>query len=130
MQIKRNTARLVAVLMLGAVAAPIAVSATPARAEPVLACALKLANDSIKVSAEPVSLRASLSDAVGDSVSATLQQESKASVVSIGHPAPAEPNSLEITLNTSQAVPGDWSLSVKGTTGECTGKVKITAAAH
>lgn len=126
MNTNRTTARLVAVLMLGAVAAPFVVTAKSAQAEPVLACSVKLANDSVPVRPTPVAVRASLTEAIGDSVSATLDQESKASIVSVGK-ADA-PNALELTLNTSQAVPGEWNLSLKGTSGECTGKVKIIPA--
>ena len=127
MKIHRTSARLVAVLMLGVAAAPFVVAATPAKAEPVLACSIKLASDSVQVSAQPISVDASLSEAIGDSVSAAVQQESKASVVSVGA---AGANAVKLTLNTSEAVPGDWSLSLKGTAGECTGKMKIIAAAQ
>jgi hypothetical protein len=93
--------------------------------EPTSACTVKLAVDSIPASATPVVLNATLSSAIGDSVSASLPSASSITVVSVGAGAAAAPNALQLTLNTSAAKPGEWPLALKGKTGECTGKLKV-----
>jgi hypothetical protein len=89
------------------------------------ACTVKLAVDSVPASATPVVLDATLSGAIGDSVSASLPSASSITVVSVGAAAAGGANALQLTLNTSAAKPGEWPLALKGKTGECAGKVKV-----
>jgi len=91
-------------------------------------CTVKLATDSVPASATPVVLNAMLSSAIGDSVSASLPSASSIKVVSVGPAAAGGANALQLTLNTSEAKPGEYLLSLKGQTGECSGKLKVAAA--
>jgi hypothetical protein len=94
------------------------------------ACTIKLAVDSVPTSPTPVVLNATLSTAIGDSVSASLPSESSASVESVEPAAAGGANALQLKLNTSAAKPGEWPLAVKGKTGECTGKLKIVGGSR
>ena len=66
-----------------------------------------------------------MSAAIGDSVAASFPSASSITVVSVGPPAAGGANALQLTLNTSDAKSGEWPLSLKGKTGECSGKLKI-----
>jgi hypothetical protein len=90
------------------------------------ACTIKFDATPVQVAPSPVTLQASVMGALGDSVSATVAPESKISVV--GVKAAGAPNALELTLNTSQAVPGEYTISFKGTSGQCATKLKVGAA--
>jgi hypothetical protein len=85
------------------------------------ACTATVAN-AVPVQAGPVVVNASLSEAIGDSVTASFPAESKVSVVKVDG---AGGNAVELTLNTSGAVAGDWQLSLTGSKGTCTGQVKV-----
>ncbi len=74
----------------------------------------------------PSVVQASVNGTLGDSVVASAPASSKISV--IGVKPGAAPNALEVTLNTSQAVPGEYTISFKGTGGECSAKLKVGAA--
>lgn len=97
-------------------------SVAPAAAN--AACNITFNSDSVQVGGAPINLLASLTSAVGDSATASFQSGSMIRVVSIG-PADAA-NALKLTINTSEAMPGSWNVSIKGSKGECTGKVKVT----
>jgi len=88
------------------------------------ACTVTFNSDSVQVGGAPINLLASLTSAVGDSATASFQSGSMIRVVSVG-PAGAA-NALKLTINTSEAMPGSWNVSIKGSKGECTGKVKVT----
>jgi hypothetical protein len=91
------------------------------------ACTINVdASKPVQPAPTPIILQATTTSAVGDSISASFPAESKITVV--GVKPGAAPNSLELTLNTSQAVPGEWTIALKGSSGECTGKLKIDAA--
>ena len=93
------------------------------------ACTITVSSpSSVQVAASPVVLQATISGAIGDSISATFPAESK--LAAVGVKAATTPNALMLTLNTSQAVPGEWPISLKGTNGECTGKIKVDQAKH
>jgi hypothetical protein len=93
------------------------------------ACTITLSTpSSVQVAASPVVLQATISGAIGDSISASFPTESKLSAV--GVKAGSTPNALMLTLNTSQAVPGEWPIALKGTNGECTGKIKVDQPKH
>lgn len=100
---------------------------TPAAAAPAAAknaCTVKLDATPVAVGPTPVTLQAAVIGTLGDSVSATVAPESKISVVGVKGTG----NALELTLNTSQAVPGEYTISFKGTNGECATKLKVGAA--
>lgn len=89
-------------------------------------CSVKVADDTVGVAAAPVVKKASLSEAIGDSISASFPRESNVSVDKVDPSPDGAANTLQLTLNTSKAKPGDWTLSMKGTKGECSGKLKVT----
>lgn len=122
-----TTARLAAAILLGTVLATTAqAQAKPSQQSKPAACAVKVADDSVAVAAAPIVKKASLSEAIGDSISASFPRESNVSVDKVDPSPDGTANTLQLTLNTSKAKPGDWTLSMKGTKGECTGKLKIT----
>lgn len=89
--------------------------------------------DPVAVAAAPVTIVAALSETIGDSLSASFPTESSVEVVKLapaGAPAAGDAShSIELTLNTSKAKPGEWPLSLKGTRGECSGKIKVKPGA-
>jgi len=92
------------------------------------ACTVKVASDSVPASPTPLVVNASLSSAIGDSVSASLPAESGITVSAVGPSASGGANAIQLTLDTSAAKPGEWALSLKGKTGECAGKLKVAGA--
>jgi len=108
---------------------PAAAQPAPATAQPASAasaCTAAVRGDSIPVRATPVAVDAAITQAIGDSVKAEFPAESKI-VVSRVAADPASPQIVKLTLDTSAATPGEWALLLKGTAGDCTGKVRITA---
>jgi hypothetical protein len=100
--------------------------ATPIAPTPIRECKVTVTGDSVPIRAEPVIVSAQYSAAIGDSISAAFADSSKISVVKVA-PSLGKPQSADLTLGTSKAVPGVWGLTLKGTAGECMGKVKVTA---
>lgn len=93
------------------------------------ACTVKFAVDSVPSSATPLVINASLSGAIGDSIAAAFPSASGITAVSVGPSAAGGANALQLTLNTSAAKAGEWPVAFKGKTGECSGKLKVIAAA-
>ncbi|HEY4304576.1 MAG TPA: hypothetical protein VGM82_08925 [Gemmatimonadaceae bacterium] len=91
------------------------------------ACTVKFAVDSVPSSASPVVINASLSSAIGEGVAASFPAESAVNVVAVGPAAAGGANALQLTLNTSAAKTGEYTVALKGKTGECSGKLKIVA---
>ena len=108
--------------------APVATQAAAATAQPASAPAACTAavRDSIPVRPTPVAVVAAITQAIGDSVRAEFPAESKI-VASRAAADPASPQVVKLTLDTSAAAAGEWSMLLKGTTGDCTGKVRVTA---
>lgn len=132
-----SMARVAATIASGIVAltvsAGIAAAQEPGKAAPPApaqsaACTVKVASDSVPASPTPLVVNASLSSAIGDSVSASLPAESGVTVSSVGPSASGGANAVQLTLDTSAAKPGEWALSLKGKTGECAGKLKVAGA--
>jgi hypothetical protein len=89
------------------------------------ACTITINGAAVRAGAAEVTVDASLSSAIGDSISASFPMASKISVLSV---APADPaNTVRLTLNASAAAPGEYTVSLKGTKGECSGKVKVAS---
>ena len=89
------------------------------------ACTVKI-DDALHAGTMEVTVDATLSSAIGDSIGASFPMSSKITVVKV---APAgEMNTVHLTLNMSSAAPGDYTVSLKGTKGECSGKVKVAAS--
>jgi hypothetical protein len=89
------------------------------------ACSITLDVASIHAGAPSLAVQASLSNAIGDSITASFPMASKIEVVNVMPSAAAK--SVQLTLNTTDASPGDYTVSLKGTKGECRGKVKVAA---
>ena len=121
-----TTGRLAAAILFTMLFAGAASAQAPAKQQSApKACSVKV-DDEISVAAAPVVKKASLSEAIGDSVSASFPKESNVSVDKVDPSPDGAANTLQLTLNTSKAKPGDWTLSMKGTKGECSGKLKVT----
>jgi hypothetical protein len=108
---------------------PAAAQPAPATAQPATAtaaCTAAVRGDSIPVRPTPVAVDAAITQAIGDSVKAEFPAESKI-VASRAAADPANPQIVKLTLDTSVAAPGEWAMLLKGTTGDCTGKVRIAA---
>jgi hypothetical protein len=125
---------LAALALSASVAAAQATSTTPpppktaaGTVEQPQACTIKFAVDSVPTSATPVILNATASAALGDSLSASLPTASGVNVVSVGPAATGGANALQLTLNTAAAKAGEWVVSLKSKSGECSGKIKIAA---
>jgi len=105
-------------------------AAAPAAAQPATApaaCTAAIRGDAVPVSATPVAVDAAITQVIGDSIRAEFPAESKL-VVSRAAADPAAPQVVKLTLDTSAAAPGEWTMLLKGTAGDCSGKVRITAA--
>lgn len=110
--------------------APATAQAAPAVAQPAAApaaCAAAIRGDAIPVSATPVAVDVAITQAIGDSIKAEFPAEAKV-VVPRAAADPAAPQVVKLTLDTSAAAPGEWTMLLKGTAGDCSGKVRITAA--
>jgi hypothetical protein len=88
-------------------------------------CTATVTGDSVNVAATPIVIQAALTAELGDSVSASFPAESKINVVKVGPAANKQAKGVELTINTSEAKPGNWPISLKGKSGECTGQLKI-----
>ena len=100
---------------------PTIAAAQPA---PVTAACTAAVRDSVPVRTTPVAVDAAITQAIGDSVKAEFPAESKI-VVASAAASPLTPQVVKLTLDTSAAAPGEWSLVLKGTAGDCTGKVRV-----
>ena len=85
-----------------------------------------IVSDSVNVALSPIVIQAALTKALGDSISASFPIESKINVVKVAPAANNQPKGVDVTINTSEAKPGSWPISLKGKSGECTGQLKIT----
>jgi len=118
--------------IMGAVALslPVLAVTTAAEAQQVPSetetCAIETTSKSIPVSTAPFVLQATLSEAIGDSVAVSFPEESRVRVVSVKRDE-AEPLALHVTLNTSEAVAGEWAVAVVGEAGRCVGDVMVVA---
>lgn len=83
--------------------------------------------EAVPISEEPVVVEATYSPTLGEALAAVLQKESGAQLV-FAEIGTAE-QSLLLTVDTSQALPGEWTLSLTAEGGVCTGTF-IVAAAH
>lgn len=97
---------------------------------PAPACEAKIQPAKLTPQEEPVSLRAAYSDSIGKVLSALIEEESGAKVLEVqeaSDSAPAEP-AVQVRLDLSKAVAGEWTLSFQGESGKCTAKVTVQAA--
>jgi hypothetical protein len=119
-----GTAFVVGVALFGTSAA--AQVRTQSAAGQLPACTATVSGDSVTVATTPIVIQAAVTAELGDSVSASFPAESKINVVKVAPAANKQAKGLDVTINTSEAKPGNWPISLKGKSGECTGQLKIT----
>lgn len=88
-------------------------------------CDLVIPVDRVPVQAEPIAVSVRHSASFGDTVLASLPAASKIRVVSVAHAGKEEPQTLRVTLNTSQAVAGSYELTVADGQAECRGTIRV-----
>jgi hypothetical protein len=91
-------------------------------------CVLRV-DDAIPISADPSRVLVKMSDAIGDTLSATWPEESRVEVVSVKREPGNEPLTATMTVRTLHAVAGQWDVIVKGERLQCSGKVWVGKAA-
>lgn len=111
-----------------AVAAAFGLAIMPAQAEDVVRfeCEVEVAGEALPRAEEPLVVEATYTEALGEELSAAVAEESGIRVVSV-EAAEEESNTVLLTLDTSAAAPGSWDLALRGTAGECTGQLVVTA---
>lgn len=114
-------------LVLGVVFAANAATLERPAAAPASECELTAQAESVPVRPDSVVLRMVYSEPIGEELVAQLEEDSGVRVVKVEQES-TEPLTLKLTLNTSEAKAGEWTISVKGEQGECTGKLKVAAA--
>lgn len=91
------------------------------------ACAIVVEAASVPVNAEPVTVKAAFSQALGENVQAEIPAESGIKVITAEADTEA-PLTLKLTLDTSAATAGDWELALRGDEGSCAGTIAVTPA--
>lgn len=100
----------------------------PAQAEESVArgeCEVAVAAEALPVTAEPVVVQASYTEAIGEELVVGIEEESGIRLISAGREDDDEPQTLRLTLDTSEAAVGAWTLVLRGDDGECTGTVVV-----
>jgi hypothetical protein len=87
-------------------------------------CELTIAAESLPISEEPFQVEARITEAVGDELVAEFAEESRVAVVSVAG-AEDDPQAVRLTVNTQEAVPGEWPVVLRGDAGECTGTATV-----
>ena len=90
---------------------------TPNRCELQISQPVQAGGDSTTVSA-------SMSESIGQLTSAEVESASGVRVVSV-KPNGNPPTAAEVTLNTSQAKEGEWTLTLRGQESECSGTLTV-----
>lgn len=108
-------------------AAPAVPAAAPsAPSAPAAACTVSTADKAPIAAGSPqLAVQLAFTEAIGDSIKVSFAPASKITVVGV---EPGMGQAINASLNTSSAAPGDWPVKLTGTTGECTGSVKVVAA--
>lgn len=119
-------ARTVAGVLMAAGVAWIATAASvrPATQHPDPDCSTWM-EDSIVAGKNRVEALAKYSEPIGDSIVATMPDSSRVQVVQVTHAPNGDPLTAGLLLNTTLAIPGKWTLTLKGETTQCTGQVYV-----
>lgn len=96
-------------------------------------CVARIQPEKVSVQAEPLQLSAVYSESIGKVLSALIEESSGIKVVEVEEVEPTgdAPNSapiVRVSLDLSNAVAGEWTLSFQGEGGKCTAKVTVQAA--
>jgi len=102
-----------------------ALHARPATDASVALCELVIADETVPVQAEPVVLSVRHSASFGDTLTARLPAESRVRVLRVVNVGKVEPQTLRITLNTTEAVAGEYELVVDDGQAECIGTIRV-----
>lgn len=114
------------VTVLAVVTAP-ATAAVPVAPPAVSQCAIEV-NGVVSRGAEPVVVAARMSEALEGNLTASMEEES--GVVVVAAARTDEPTTIRLTLRTTEAAAGEWTLTIKNEAGaECAGKVRVAAGA-
>lgn len=87
-------------------------------------CNVEVAAEAIPVHPDLFEVRATFSAALGERIVALLDKESRVRVAAV-EPDPDHPRSVRLTLDTSEAVVGDWTLVLESDTGVCRGAFRV-----
>lgn len=100
-----------------------AVPATEPVVEP--QCVATLNVERLPIQEEPVMVQAQYTEAIGEEVSAAFAPESQVAVLRVEREEDDEPLTHRLTLNTAEAVAGEWEITLRGEAGECAGSVVV-----
>lgn len=98
-----------------------------AAADPGVQCRVAFEPHEVTARDEPVTLTGELSQPIRE-VDEVLPEDDSGILVESFDPSEEEPDTIryvEVTLDTSRADPGDWTLTVVGTTTDCAGVVTV-----
>lgn len=90
-------------------------------------CEVVIDAASVPVNAEPVTIKASFSRDIGQTLKAQVAAESGIKIVS-AEPDAETPLTFSLTLDTSAASAGDWAISLEGEGGACDGTIAVLSA--
>lgn len=111
------------VMLAGLVASP-AESWAQERPPEEPTCRAEVAAESIPVHPDLFEVRVTFTERIGERIAALFQEESRVTVVEIERDQ-EQPRSVRLTLNTSEAVAGEWTLVLEGEEGRCKGEARI-----
>lgn len=84
------------------------------------------ANDTLRIRSGSQDLRVTTSDSLADPVTASFDMASKITVSNVVREA--ETNAHRLTLDATEAVAGQWKLTLRSGMTECTGNVNVAGA--
>lgn len=93
--------------------------------DPAPQCEIALDVERLPIQDEPVPVQATYTTEIGENVSAEFAPESQVTVVSVERQEGDAPMTQRLTLNTAEAVAGEWQLILRGDGGECTGNIQV-----
>jgi hypothetical protein len=115
----------VALLAVLAVTAPTHLPADAPEPEPTVVitqCELTIRPAEVQRVPEPVPLQVALSEEIGTIEDVSVQERSRVGVEAVETPSPA---AVVVTIRTENAQEGEWTVTVTGTDGECSGTLTV-----
>lgn len=102
--------------------------AAQAQEPPEQECRITLDREEVSVRPSPVAIMGAFSEVIGDSIAAEFPEESGIEVVAAERTEGEDSRSVRLVLRTTEAVEGDWTLTVRGEQGACTGRITVRSA--
>jgi hypothetical protein len=96
----------------------------PAEGMP-LECEVTVGLEQIPIQADPVTVPVQYTDELGEAVTAILPEESGVAVTGVGRDETDEANVLRLVLDTSEAIAGEWPVTLLSGDRECRGVARI-----